>query len=57
MSKVKTRYQCNDCGAVSPKWAGQCPECQSWNSLTEVLVEQAGSGGGRFKSHAAAPAQ
>ena len=54
MSKVKTRYQCNDCGAISSKWAGQCPECQSWNSLTEILVEQAGSG--RFKSHAAAPA-
>jgi DNA repair protein RadA/Sms len=54
MSKVKTRYQCNDCGAVSSKWAGQCPECQSWNSLTEILVEQGGSN--RFKSHAAAPA-
>jgi DNA repair protein RadA/Sms len=54
MSKVKTRYQCNDCGAISSKWAGQCPECQSWNSLTEILVEQAGSS--RFKSHATAPA-
>lgn len=54
MSKVKTRYQCNDCGAISSKWAGQCPECQSWNSLTEILVEQSGSS--RFKSHAPAPA-
>ena len=55
MSKVKIRYQCNDCGAVVPKWAGQCPECQAWNSLTEVLVEQA-TATGRFQSHADAPA-
>jgi DNA repair protein RadA/Sms len=55
MSKVKTRYQCNECGAVVPKWAGQCPECQSWNSLTEILVEQAAATG-RFQSHAPEPA-
>jgi DNA repair protein RadA/Sms len=55
MSKVKTRYQCNECGAVVPKWAGQCPECQAWNSLSEVLVEQAAATG-RFQSHAPEPA-
>lgn len=38
MSKVKSRYTCNECGASSPKWAGQCPECQSWNSLVESVV-------------------
>jgi len=56
MAKVKTRYQCNDCGAVTPKWTGQCPECGAWNSLVEVLVEQPVGKAGRFQSHAAAPA-
>ncbi len=40
MAKAKVQYQCNECGATSPKWAGQCPDCQSWNSLTEVIVEK-----------------
>ena len=53
-SRLKTRYQCNDCGAVTPKWTGQCPECQAWNSLVETVVE-AGPAAKRMKSHQAAP--
>ena len=41
MSKMKTAYVCNDCGAQSPKWAGQCGECQAWNTLTEVVASTA----------------
>ncbi len=37
MPKVKTVYQCSECGAQSPKWAGQCADCGAWNSLTEAL--------------------
>ncbi|MGC8732666.1 MAG: DNA repair protein RadA, partial [Halothiobacillaceae bacterium] len=33
--KPKTQYVCAECGATSPKWAGQCGECGAWNSLTE----------------------
>src|SRR5256885_10045808 len=36
MSRVKSIYVCNDCGAQNPKWAGQCPSCGSWNALTET---------------------
>ncbi len=54
-SRVKTRYQCNDCGAIASKWAGQCPECQSWNSLTEVVVEEGAAKSPRFKSHGTTP--
>ncbi|MCG8284101.1 MULTISPECIES: DNA repair protein RadA [Acinetobacter] len=39
MSKVKTVYRCEQCGADHPKWAGQCSECGEWNSLTEVKLE------------------
>lgn len=55
MNKIKTRYQCNDCGALAGKWAGQCPECQAWNSMVEVTVEESGAKPARFKSHGAAP--
>ncbi len=49
MAKAKTQYVCNECGAVSPKWAGQCPDCKAWNSLVETVPEQ-GGGGHRFAS-------
>ena len=32
-ASVRTRYVCTACGAVSPQWAGQCPECGEWNTL------------------------
>lgn len=37
-SKLKVSYSCNQCGAMFPKWSGQCLECQAWNSITEVLL-------------------
>ncbi|MDQ3797636.1 MAG: DNA repair protein RadA [Pseudomonadota bacterium] len=37
-SKVKTNYQCTACGAVQPKWSGQCPDCGAWNTLSEVIA-------------------
>ena len=39
MARVKNTFQCNACGAVLSKWAGQCPECQEWNAVTEVAAE------------------
>jgi DNA repair protein RadA/Sms len=32
-----TVYLCQQCGAGSPKWAGQCPSCGAWNSLVETV--------------------
>ncbi|HEX5514144.1 MAG TPA: DNA repair protein RadA [Gammaproteobacteria bacterium] len=37
MSKAKTVYVCSECGAISPKWAGQCAECGAWNTLQESV--------------------
>ena len=52
----KTRYLCSECGAVTPKWAGQCADCQAWNTLEEVLVETSahGVGGGQLRPAAQA---
>jgi DNA repair protein RadA/Sms len=39
MSKAKIKYVCSTCGYESLRWLGKCPECESWNSFTEELVE------------------
>jgi len=36
--KSKTVYACTECGAQFPKWAGQCSDCGTWNSLQETVV-------------------
>jgi DNA repair protein RadA/Sms len=37
--KAKSVYICAQCGFQSPKWAGKCPECGEWNTMTEELVQ------------------
>ncbi len=39
MSKTKIKYICSNCGYESLRWIGKCPECESWNSFTEEIVE------------------
>jgi DNA repair protein RadA/Sms len=40
MAKLKTRYVCQNCGSVSMRWQGQCPDCGEWNTLVqEAAVE------------------
>ena len=41
MAKQKTVYACTECGGSSPKWQGQCPHCNAWNTLVESLAEAA----------------
>lgn len=38
MPAVKTTYLCQQCGASSPKWAGQCAACGAWNTLVETIA-------------------
>ncbi len=37
MAKQKINYTCTECGEVQPKWQGQCPSCQAWNTLVETI--------------------
>jgi len=39
MTKLKTTFICQQCGAQAVKWAGRCPSCGTWNSLVEELIE------------------
>ncbi|MEJ2645537.1 MAG: DNA repair protein RadA [Gammaproteobacteria bacterium] len=50
--KTKTLYSCSECGAQSPKWAGQCADCGAWNSLLEVAVTAAVESNPRFAGYA-----
>ena len=45
----RVTYVCQECGFESPKWAGRCPECLSWNTLEERTAQPAP------KSHLGAP--
>jgi DNA repair protein RadA/Sms len=38
---VRSVYVCQQCGAESPKWSGQCPACEAWNTLVETAVSRA----------------
>ena len=51
MKGGKRQYQCQQCGAVASKWAGQCAECGQWNTLEES-VAPAASASPRFTSYA-----
>ncbi|WP_299392999.1 DNA repair protein RadA [Pelagibius sp.] len=44
MAKTQSRYVCQECGAVSAKWAGRCESCGAWNSLSEEVVEKTPGG-------------
>lgn len=35
MAKEKIRFECSNCGHVSPKWLGVCPKCKEWNTFSE----------------------
>lgn len=43
MAKVKTRYVCQNCGYINPKWLGKCPECLQWNTFEEEVEEKISS--------------
>ncbi|MEN6637390.1 MAG: DNA repair protein RadA [Clostridiaceae bacterium] len=34
-NKDRVTYICGECGYESAKWMGKCPQCESWNTMTE----------------------
>lgn len=39
MSKTRTAFVCQSCGATHSRWAGRCDACGEWNGIVEELVE------------------
>lgn len=42
--KSRPIHTCSECGYVSPKWLGRCPDCGSWGTLEERAPVVAGPG-------------
>ena len=53
MSKVKTTYFCQNCGAQHAQWQGQCNSCKTWNTLTEEIIEKSQQKGWQTPSSSA----
>ncbi|WP_283678021.1 DNA repair protein RadA [Lentilactobacillus sp. Marseille-Q4993] len=43
MAKVKTQFVCQNCGYISPRYLGRCPNCNEWNTLVEETVQKESS--------------
>ena len=52
MAKTKILYTCTACGASHNKWAGQCGDCEAWNTLVETIAPK--DTGPRFTGYAGA---
>ncbi len=40
MSKTKTTFFCQNCGAQSAKWVGKCQSCNEWNTYVEEVIHK-----------------
>ena len=38
--KAKSQFVCQNCGYSSPKYLGKCPNCGSWNSMVEEVIQE-----------------
>lgn len=57
MAKTKTRYVCTNCGSVSSRWLGRCPQCGEWNTMMEEqAVPEPPKGVGARQGKGAKPA-
>src|SRR5512145_1046386 len=36
--KSQSVYECQACGARSPKWVGRCADCGGWSTVAEVRL-------------------
>lgn len=36
MAKKTSIFECQHCGATSPKWSGKCANCNAWDSIVEI---------------------
>jgi len=54
-SLPNTLFVCQSCGAEHRKWIGQCPDCGTWNSITEQQITPASIRSGKAAPLVATP--
>ncbi|MEM8498691.1 MAG: DNA repair protein RadA [Pseudomonadota bacterium] len=50
MAKVRKAFVCTECGQDFQKWQGQCTNCKSWNTVSEISLGRPERGGGNVRS-------
>ncbi len=54
--KSKTQYVCSNCGSVSVKWVGRCPDCGKWNTFQEeTIIPQSSSNNNSLRAYCSKP--
>ena len=43
LKSSKTIYICSECGYISQKWLGKCPNCASWGTFEEEVNSEENS--------------
>lgn len=51
-TKIKTQFECAECGAIYPQLLGRCTECGAWNSVMERRILPPVSTEGAYSSRA-----
>lgn len=52
--KARSCYVCKSCGHVAMQWMGQCPQCQSFNTLEEEQRSSSSKAGAHYAGSSAA---
>ncbi|MCL6476796.1 MAG: DNA repair protein RadA [Peptococcaceae bacterium] len=55
MSSSRTRFACRECGYISSRWLGRCPDCGEWNAMIEESAARPAPARDRDYSPAACP--
>lgn len=55
MVRVQSKYVCQQCGYETSGWLGKCPNCDSWGSLVEQLIEKKTGGFKRLSKTTSKP--
>lgn len=42
MTKARSIFVCQNCGAITNRWQGRCDSCQEWNCIVEEVTESSG---------------
>lgn len=50
LAKARKAFVCTECGQDFQKWQGQCANCKSWNTVSEISLGRPERGGGNVRS-------